>query len=578
MPSYPVLDKTWQQDVNISLATTGGKRGDHQALMRRFKNALINFGLSAWTVRGSSDSGVAGMDAVDRWGTPTFATGTITTIVAANINDGEVFTLGDGYNSTLTFEFDKGGGITPPNVQVDISLAVSADDVRDAIIAAVNGVGASLKVTASNGGAATVNLVHDDTSLGGNPNQTMTDTVLDLGFVVNGMSGGINDLIWGSGWHSWIVLRQTGLVANCELCIDLGSSDSRYGSAVISRAAGFAGGTVSSRPMAVDEITLVSGGSFWGTPDSGFSSKLNVQMSTDGACTRAWFMLDAGGYAVTRWIMFDKVKAASPSWTNPIVWLWADTSAEGATEKTLTQNAPGYGYSGVLFPVALAAEGDRDDAGVGTIFATVNDISSEWTIRPIVLVNELARPGRHGILYDLWYSKAAAGGNTLGSNFPVGGARDFMQINHVLVPWGGSGALSGGTTDAAYDGFLDEGVVTAYGTMANSVGGPTVNVAGELLSFPSVIHSNRRRARRAGGSMSFPTETAANRRRARRAGGHMLFPTETAPNRRRARRVGGDIPFATQIAVSRRAVFLKGVGSRYPQGQTRFILILKVDS
>jgi hypothetical protein len=517
------------------------------------------------------------MDAVDRWGVPAFATGTITTIVAANINDGDVFTLGDGYNPTLTFEFDKGGGVTPPNVQVDITLAVSPADVRDAIIAAISGVGASLKVTASNGGVDLVNLVHDDTSLGGNPNQTMTDTVFDPGFIVNGMTGGINNLIWAIGGHSWIVLRQTGLVANCELCIDLGSSDSRDGSIVISRAAGFAGGTVSSRPTAVDEITLVSG-SFWGTPDSGFDSKLNVQMSTDGACTRAWFMLDAGGYSVTRWIMFDKVKSASPSWTTPIMWMWTNTSAEGATEKTLTQNVPGYGYSGVLFPVALAAEGDRDDAGVGTIFATVNDISSEWTIRPIVLVNEPARPGRHGVLYDLWYSKAAAGGNTLGSNFPVGGARDFMQINHVLVPWGGSGALSGGTTDVAYDGFLAENVVTAYGTMANSVGSPTVNVDGENLAFPSIIHANRRRCRRAGGNMSFPTETVANRRRARRVGGNMPFPVEIAANRRRARRPGGVLPFATEIAVSRRAIFLKGVNSRYPQGQTRFILILKVDS
>ena len=575
MPSYPALDKTWQHDVNISLATTGAKRGDHQVLMRRFKNALIGFGSAPWAVRGSSDSGVAAMDAADRWGTPTAAAGAITTILAVNINDGEVFTLGDGYNSTLTFEFDKVGGVVPPNVQVDISGAITADDVRDAIITAINGVGAGLKVTASNGGLATVSLTHDDTSLGGNPNQTMTDTVLDPGFVVNGMAGGVNDLVWG-GAHSWIVLRQTGLVANCELCIDLSNGDSRNGTIVVSRSAGFAGGSTVARPTAIDEVILVSGVNIWGTPDSGFNSKLNVQQSTDGACTRAWFMLDASGYSVTRWIMFSQVKSASPSWTNPIMWMWADTSVEGVTEKTLTQNAPGYGYSSVLFPAALAAEGDRDDAGVGTVFAAVNAISSEWTIRPIVLVNELERPGRHGVLYDIWYSKARTGGNTLGSNYPIGGGRDFMQINDVLVPWGGSGALSGGTTDVAYDGFLAEGVVTSYGTMPNSVGAATVDVAGELLAFPSVIYSNRRRARRVGGDMPFPITTHSNRRRARRVGGDMIFPATTHGNRRRARRVGGGTPLATTITVSRRAVFLKGRNTVYPQGQDRFVLILTV--
>jgi hypothetical protein len=576
MPSYPTPEKTWQHDVNISLATTGAKLGDHQALMRRFKDALKGFGSGAWAVRGSSDSGVAGMDATDRWGTPTAATGSITTVVAANISDGETFTIKDGVN-TVVFEFDTGGGVTPGNVAVDISGATTADDVRDAIITAINGVGAGLKITAASGGAATVSLTHDDTNLGGNPNQAITHTVADPGFAVSGMTGGINNLIWTGGIHSWIVLRQTGLVANCELCIDLGNADSRYGSIVISRSAGFTGGSTTTRPTATDEIALVSNASFWGTPDSGFNSKLNVQMSTDGACTRAWFMLDVSGtYGVKRWIMFDRVKAASASWSNPILWMWTDTSTEGVTEKTLTQTGRGYGYSGSLFPLVLAAEGDRNDAGKGTAFAVVNDISSEWTLRPIVLVNEIEKIGRHGQLYDLWYAKAATAGATLGSNFPVSGARDFMQINHVLVPWGGSGALSGGTTDVAYDGFLAEGVVTAFGNSVISVGAATVNVAGEVLPFASVNAGNKRRVRRIGDEQAFPTVIAGNRRRVRRIGDEQAFPTVIAGNRRRARRAGAVQPSPVSVSVSRRAVFLKARNTVYSQGQDRFLLILPV--
>jgi hypothetical protein len=118
----------------------------------------------------------------------TFAAGTITTIVAANIVNGETFTLNDGTNPAKIFEFRHSGAVTPGHVLVDISVAVTADDVRDAIITAVNGVGAGLAITASNGGSATVDLVNDATGSAGN--QAITDTVADAGFTHTGMSGG----------------------------------------------------------------------------------------------------------------------------------------------------------------------------------------------------------------------------------------------------------------------------------------------------------------------------------------------------------------------------------------------------
>jgi len=115
------------------------------------------------------------------------AEGDITTIEAALINDGEVFVLNDGANPAVTFEFDKDGSVVETDTlrQVDLSGGGDADAVRDLIIAAINSAPV-LEITASNGGAATVDLV----GLPGTAaNNAITDTVLNVGFTHTGMAG-----------------------------------------------------------------------------------------------------------------------------------------------------------------------------------------------------------------------------------------------------------------------------------------------------------------------------------------------------------------------------------------------------
>jgi hypothetical protein len=125
------------------------------------------------------------------------ATGTITTIAGASIVDTETFTISDGFGGVTgdpgvgakIFEFDSGGGVSGGNVAVAFTGGDSADTIRDSIIAAINGV-ANFRVTASSGGAATVSLVNDfDGTFG---NLTITETVANAGFIVSGMSGGVN--------------------------------------------------------------------------------------------------------------------------------------------------------------------------------------------------------------------------------------------------------------------------------------------------------------------------------------------------------------------------------------------------
>lgn len=119
------------------------------------------------------------------------ATGSITTIDPGDILEGETFTLNDGINPAVIFEFDTDASVSGSNVAVDISAAADSDDVKDAIITAVTG--ATIDITASDGGTGIVNLENDFEGFLGN--QTITENVANLSFEVSGMSGGVSPVV-----------------------------------------------------------------------------------------------------------------------------------------------------------------------------------------------------------------------------------------------------------------------------------------------------------------------------------------------------------------------------------------------
>lgn len=126
---------------------------------------------------------IAGCTAVQ---TPTAATGSITVVAAASLVAGtDQFTIDDGFNAATTFTFNTSG--SPP--VIDISAATTADDVKTATINAINAIGGTLEVTASDGGTGVVTLTHDRLSSAGN--QAVTESVSDAGFMVSGLSGGV---------------------------------------------------------------------------------------------------------------------------------------------------------------------------------------------------------------------------------------------------------------------------------------------------------------------------------------------------------------------------------------------------
>lgn len=112
--------------------------------------------------------------------------GYITTIAGLLISDGETVTIDDGEGHIRTFEFDKNDIITYGNNRVAITNTSTANDVRDALIVAMNDI-ERLRVTASSGGAATVKLTHETS--GGTGRIDVVDTVADTSFRTDGPRG-----------------------------------------------------------------------------------------------------------------------------------------------------------------------------------------------------------------------------------------------------------------------------------------------------------------------------------------------------------------------------------------------------
>lgn len=119
----------------------------------------------------------------------TKATGRITAVGGASILDGEQFVLDDGVNPAVTFEFDSNASVSPtPTLRAIVFTGTeTAGAMRDLIRSAINAAPA-LNITASASGTAFIDLVND---VGGpEGNVAITETVVNAGFIVTGMTGG----------------------------------------------------------------------------------------------------------------------------------------------------------------------------------------------------------------------------------------------------------------------------------------------------------------------------------------------------------------------------------------------------
>jgi hypothetical protein len=120
--------------------------------------------------------------------------GTLTTVTGAEIIDGEYFTLNDGVNPAVKFEFDSDSSVVESSTlrAVVFTSGDSANTIRDTIITAVYNA-PTLAITASSGGASTVNLLNDTNGSFGNI--PIISTVADVDWVVVGMLSGAGNSV-----------------------------------------------------------------------------------------------------------------------------------------------------------------------------------------------------------------------------------------------------------------------------------------------------------------------------------------------------------------------------------------------
>lgn len=113
--------------------------------------------------------------------------------VAAWVDGTDIFTIDDGINPAVVFEFDThatGSLSTAGRVRIDVNGAPSLPVVAARIAAAINAIGTKLYISAEVDDVITarVNLTHyAGGSIG---NVSITEAVNDANFTVNGMSGG----------------------------------------------------------------------------------------------------------------------------------------------------------------------------------------------------------------------------------------------------------------------------------------------------------------------------------------------------------------------------------------------------
>ena len=115
------------------------------------------------------------------------ASGTITCVVQANIIDGQTVVLTDPGGVAHTFEFDQTGTNTPGAGNVEVDISGDTTDVQVAITLA-SVIDAQAEFNAPVPSTAVVAVSQADPGLLGNV--TITETVVDAGFLVSGFSGG----------------------------------------------------------------------------------------------------------------------------------------------------------------------------------------------------------------------------------------------------------------------------------------------------------------------------------------------------------------------------------------------------
>lgn len=239
-------------------------------------------------------------------------------------------------------------------------------------------------------------------------------------------------LVWANAGaaHSWIVLRQTGIATNFEMCLSLepASAPGSGMTIAVSPSAGFTGGSTTARPTATDEHVTAKT-AILGTSGDG-TYRLHVLMSNDG---KSVYIFVFQGGAILSTILVGVPKQSVSGWVNPS-WFYFNSGSAALDTATFvsTVTPPVRGRAaGVTMNIYFTGEGVSTGL-LTTGFTGPNDLSSESPLFPIGIASSTSTAsGRHGVVYDLWWGiNAYANGDT----YPGDASRQFVQLGDLVVP------------------------------------------------------------------------------------------------------------------------------------------------
>jgi len=241
-----------------------------------------------------------------------------------------------------------------------------------------------------------------------------------------------------------MVLKNTSMPGgNYQLCIDLSNSASNNLSIIRSVNAGFTGGTVTARPTATDQATVLNNLT-WGGPSSDQAMRWSTEVSTDGQCTR---VITAGSGSLRGYWYFEQTASPDTGTTYPIVDYAVGVNT-GTANPSLTAI--------LVYPLS-ATPGTASVGYVSqlTALTSPSSISSNWPMVPACIVGTTAGVfGYLGMFQDMWIGSASiatgdsypGAANWAASTSYAVGAQVTNGSNVYTCTTAGTSASSGGPT------------------------------------------------------------------------------------------------------------------------------------
>lgn len=241
-------------------------------------------------------------------------------------------------------------------------------------------------------------------------------------------------LVWAAAGsaHSWIVLKQSAVGSNFQVCISCENAGGTTLTIAVSKSAGFSGGSATSRPTATDEQVVISAATFGGV-GTNVSARWTVQQSNDGQCTRV--LLANNGVASGMW-SFEVPQNPVSGWITPYLAGVVTTLTVGNLCAT-TSTPLSFRHSTTNGTMFMQTEGNTSGIGPadGNYGNAANQIDSSWPMWPIGVASKTSGvTGRHGSVFDMWLASTS---RNSGDRYPAAGSGLFAQFGSIIVPWNG---------------------------------------------------------------------------------------------------------------------------------------------